>query len=60
MAKCIVVMPKALAAYIPEDKKALATAFALKDYIEEFCNVRINTAVSDTTQTRWAQVRYHQ
>ena len=60
MAKCIVIMPKTLAAYIPEDKKALATAFALKDYIEEFCNVRIDTTLSDTTQPRWAQVRYHQ
>lgn len=60
MAKCIVVMPKALAAYIPEDKKTLATAFALKDYIEEFCNVRVDTALSDATQTRWAQMRYHQ
>jgi hypothetical protein len=60
MAKCIVVMPKTLAAYIPEDKKTLATAFALKDYIEEFCNVRIDTTLSNAVQTRWAQVRYHQ
>jgi superfamily I DNA and/or RNA helicase len=60
MAKCIVVLPKTLAAYIPEDKKALATAFALKDYIEEFCNIRVNTTLFDATQTRWAQVRYHQ
>ncbi len=60
MAKCLVVMPKALAIYIPEDKKALATAFALKDYVEEFCNVRVNTTLSEVTQTRWAQVRYHQ
>jgi hypothetical protein len=60
MAKCIVIMPKTLAAYIPEDKKALATAFALKDYIEEFCNVRVDTTLSDTAQPRWAQVRYHQ
>jgi hypothetical protein len=59
MAKCIVVMPKALAAYIPEDKKALATAFAVKDYIEEFCNARFDTTLSDATRTRWAQVRYH-
>ena len=36
MAICIVIMPKSLATYIPEDKKTLATAFALKDYIEEF------------------------
>jgi hypothetical protein len=54
------VLPKTLAAYIPEDKKALTTAFALKDYIEEFCNIRVNTTLSDATQTRWAQVRYHQ
>ncbi|WP_404785892.1 DEAD/DEAH box helicase [Altericista sp. CCNU0014] len=60
MAKCIVVMPKTLAEYIPEDRKALATAFALKDYIEEFCNIRIETTLSDDKQTRWAQVRYHQ
>jgi hypothetical protein len=59
MAKCIVIMPKTLAAYIPEDKKTLATAFALKDYIEEFCNVRVDTTLFDAVQTRWAQVRYH-
>ena len=60
MAKCIVVMPRTLAVYIPEDKKVLQTAFALKDYVEEFCNVRIDTALIDSTGTRWAQVRYHQ
>jgi len=60
MAKCIVVMPKSLAAYIPEDKKTLATAFALKDYIEEFCNIRVDSMLSDSTESRWAQIRYHQ
>jgi AAA domain len=60
MAKCIVVMPRTLAAYIPEDKKALATAFALKEYIEDFCNIRIDTKLFDSKQTRLAQVRYHQ
>jgi hypothetical protein len=60
MAKCIVVMPNALAAYIPEDKKALATAFALKDYVEEFCNVRISTSFSDEPTARGAEVRYYQ
>ena len=60
MAKCIVVMPKSLAAHIPEDKKALATAFALKDYIEEFCNVRVETTLSTGAESRLAQVRYHQ
>lgn len=59
MAKSIVVMPKTLATYIPEDKKALATAFALKLYIEEFCNVRVDTTLSDATETRQAQVRFH-
>ena len=36
MAKCAVIMPKLSANYIPEDKKALETAFALKDYIGGF------------------------
>ena len=31
LGKCVVVMPETLAAYIPDDKKALKTAFALKD-----------------------------
>jgi len=59
MAKCIVVMPKSLAEHIPEDKRALATAYALKFYVEEFCNIRVDTTLSDATETRWAQVRYH-
>lgn len=59
MGKCVVVMPETLAAYIPEDKKALKTAFALKDYVEEFCNVRVDTTFDDGVQRRWAQVRYH-
>lgn len=59
MAKSIVVMPKALAEHIPEDKRALATAFALKLYIEEFCNMKVDTTLSDAVETRRAQVRYH-
>jgi superfamily I DNA and/or RNA helicase len=58
MAKCIVVMPDALAAHIPEDKRALATAYALKDYVEEFCNCRVDSTLSTPSETRWAQVRY--
>jgi hypothetical protein len=58
MAKCIVVMPDALAAHIPEDKRALATAYALKDYVEEFCNCRFDSTLSTTSESRWAQVRY--
>lgn len=60
MAKSIVVMPQTLAAHIPEDKRALETAFAIKLYVEEFCNVRIDTTLSDATETHRAQVRYHQ
>ncbi|HGL6329641.1 TPA: AAA domain-containing protein [Citrobacter amalonaticus] len=58
MAKCIVVMPDALAAHIPEDKRALETAYALKDYVGEFCNQRITTALSLAANSRWAQVRF--
>ena len=35
LGKCVVVMPETVAAYIPDDKKALKTAFALKDYVED-------------------------
>lgn len=59
MAKCIVVLPTALAQHIPEDKRALETAFALKDYVEEFCNVRVTTVLSQAGQQRAAEVRYH-
>jgi hypothetical protein len=58
MAKCIVVMPDTLAAYIPEDKRALATAFGLKDYVEEFCNVRKDLSFTLGGVTRLGQVRY--
>lgn len=60
MAKCVIVMPKTLASYIPEDKKVISTAFALKDYIEVFCNISIDTFLESGTEKRWAQVRYHQ
>lgn len=58
MGKCIVVMPDSLAAYIPEDKRALATAFALKDYVEEFCNIRSDTEFVLNGVSRHGQVRY--
>ncbi|MGY1512270.1 DEAD/DEAH box helicase [Aeromonas hydrophila] len=58
MAKCIVVMPDALAAHIPEDKRALQTAYALKNYVEEFCNQRVTTTLSLGGNSRWAQVRF--
>lgn len=58
MAKCIVVMPDALAAHIPEDKRALKTAYALKDYVEEFCNRRVDTQLTEVGGSRRGQVRY--
>lgn len=60
MAKCVVVMPDALAAHIPEDKRALETAYALKDYVEEFCNQRVATTLSLGGNCRTAQVRFRQ
>lgn len=58
MGKCIVVMPDALAAHIPEDKRALQTAFALKDYIEEFCDVRQSVQFELGNEVRPGQVRF--
>lgn len=58
MAKCIIVMPDALAAHIPEDKRALQTAHALKSYIDEFCNHRLNTTLAGPGGVRRGQVRY--
>lgn len=58
MGKCIVVMPNALAAHIPEDKRALETAFALKDYVEEFCNQRVDAVFQSPTGNRPGQIRY--
>ncbi|MDQ7957813.1 MAG: AAA domain-containing protein [Pseudomonadota bacterium] len=59
MAKCVVVMPTALAAHIPEDKRALETAFALKDYVEEFCGIRVPTTLTGAGSQRAAEIRYH-
>lgn len=59
MAKCIVIMPKTLAEYIPEDKRALETSSVLKNYVEEYCNIRIDTTIYDSMRTRWGQLRYH-
>ena len=58
MAKCIIVMPDALAAHIPEDKRALQTAHALKNYVDEFCNCRVDTALTGPSGFRRGQVRY--
>ncbi len=58
MAKCIVVMPRALAAHVPEDKRALETAFAIKDFVEDFCSRRIDDVLQSPSGNRPVQVRY--
>lgn len=58
MAKCIVVMPRALADHVPEDKRALETAFAIKDFVEDFCSHRIDDVLQSPAGNRAVQVRY--
>lgn len=58
MAKCIVVMPIALAAHVPEDKRALETAFAVKDFVEDFCSQRVDDVLQAPAGNRRIQVRY--
>ena len=58
MAKCIVVMPRALATHVPEDKRALETAFAIKDYVEDFCSQRVDDVLQSPAGNRAVQVRY--
>lgn len=58
MAKCIVVMPRALAAHVPEDKRALETAFAIKDFIEDFCNLHVEDTLESPAGNRNMQIRH--
>lgn len=60
MAKCLVIMPMTLAGHVPQDKKALETAHAIKDYVDEFCNQEIAGQISDGATLRQAKLRYHQ
>jgi len=59
MAKCIVIMPMTLAGHVPQDKKALETAHAIKDYVEEFCNTEVIGDIVDGLSKRTAKLRYH-
>ena len=59
MAKCIVVMPQTLAGHVPQDKKALETAHAIKDYVDEFCNQEILAQIQYGSEVRNAKLRYH-
>jgi hypothetical protein len=60
MAKSIVVMPDALANHIPEDRRALLTAHALKGYVDEFCNLCVPTTFTAAGLVRNAEIRIHQ
>jgi superfamily I DNA and/or RNA helicase len=59
MAKCLVVMPMTLAGHVPQDKKALETAHAIKDYVDEFCNQELADQVSLGATSRQAKLRFH-
>lgn len=59
MAKCLVVMPMTLAGHVPQDKKALETAHAIKDYVDEFCNQELVDQISLGPMSKQAKLRYH-
>lgn len=59
MAKCVVIMPKSLASHVPEQKKALETAHALKGFVDEFCNVSSNIIIGSGVNERQGQIRWH-
>lgn len=60
MAKCLMIMPMTLAGHVPQDKKALETAHAIKDYVDEFCNQEIVGQISSGQTLKRAKLRYHQ
>ncbi|HFJ1134229.1 TPA: DEAD/DEAH box helicase, partial [Salmonella enterica] len=60
MAKCLVIMPMSLAGHVPHDKKALETAHALKDYVDEFCNQEVSGLIDFGTTQKLAKLRFHQ
>lgn len=59
MAKCVVIMPMTLAGHVPHDKKALETAHAIKDYVDEFCNEEIADQIMSGVTSKQAKLRYH-
>lgn len=60
MAKCLVIMPMTLAGHVPHDKRALETAHAIKDYVDEFCNQEIADQIVCGSTSRQGKLRYHQ
>ena len=60
MAKCLVIMPMSLAGHVPHDKKALETAHALKDYVDEFCNQEVSGLIDFGATQKPVKLRFHQ
>lgn len=58
-AKCIVLMPKALAYHLPTEPKTVKTAKAIKSYIEEFCANRVGVEIDSGIDKRSGEVRWH-
>ena len=58
-AKSIVLMPKSLAYHLPSDQIAAETSVAIKSYLEEFCNKRLEVTIETDTGVRAAEVRWH-
>ena len=58
MGKCIVVMPRSLASYVPEDQETLRTAVGLKVYIEDVCNRSKDIFITHSNGGRKGCVRY--
>ncbi len=57
-AKCIVMMPKALAYHLPTDQDAAETSVALKSYLEEFCRNRKAVEIISDGVLRAAEIRW--
>jgi len=58
MAKCIVIMPSSLAGHVPQDKRALDNAHAIKGYVDDFCNKEVDLNLTLPGQTRKGKLRY--
>jgi hypothetical protein len=58
MAKCIVVMPRTLARHVPDDKRALQTAHALKGFVDDYCHTAKPTIFTEGSLARTGQVRF--
>jgi hypothetical protein len=57
-AKCVVVMPTNLASHVPQDKKALETAHALKGYVEEYCSKEQGIQIALNGMSRNGKLRW--